>query len=960
MKKCKDLSFVGNSRQRLSGGNFRRSRFLQVEPLECRALLAAGAAFKVVNDWGSGFQGEIKLTNGTSAVASWTLEFDFSKQITQIWDARIVSQSGSHYVIGNASWNGALAANGSVTFGFLGTPGNVTTPPSNYKLNGAPLGGGTTPNLPSLSIGSISVSEGDQDVTASFPVTLSQAAAQAITVNYATSNGTAQAGADYVAKSGVLTFLPGELTKSIAVTVRGDLLDEAVEDFLMTLSGASGATIAPGNPARATITDNDPAPQIAISDAAATEPESGATAAGYFHTSGNQILDAANQPVRIAGVNWFGMESETFAPHGLWTRGYKSMMDQMKAEGFNTIRFPFSNQAFDSGSVPNGIDFSQNPDLQGLNALGILDKIVAYAGQIGMRIILDHHRSDAGAGADGSGLWYTSTYPESRWINDWKMLATRYAGNPTVIGADLHNEPHGSATWGLGTSSDWRLAAERAGNAILAVNPDWLILVEGVESGPSGNYWWGGNLSGARNSPVRLNVAGRLVYSPHDYPASVYPQPWFSAANYPNNLPGVWDQNWGYLFREGIAPIMLGEFGSKLATTSDQLWFDKIADYLAGDLNGDGASDLTGNQLGPSWTYWSWNPNSGDTGGILQDDWRTVNRNKVDTLEPVQFAFANVAATAAAKFTVSLSAASGQAVRVAYATGDGTATKGSDYTSASGTITFLPGETQKVVSIVVLGDTALEASETFSVMLSSPTNGTLADATGVGTIVDRAVAPQPLPTLSIGDAAVTEGNVQTQAVFIVSMSAASTTPVTVAYATAADTAQAGSDFVARSGVLTFAPGATALAITVPVVGDTVSESSETFGVVLSNPAGATLAKATGIGTIADNDVPSGGATVKFAVTDDWGTGFVAGMTITNQASTDVNDWVIEFDFDRQITNIWNATITSHVGNHYVIRAESWNKKIGANGGSVSFGFQGTTGNVLSGPTNIKLNGAPIL
>jgi aryl-phospho-beta-D-glucosidase BglC (GH1 family) len=631
----------------------------------------------------------------------------------------------------------------------------------------------------------------------------------------------------------------------------------------------------------------------------------------------------------------------------------------MKAEGFNTIRFPFSNQAFSAGSVPNGIDFSQNPDLQGLNALGILDKIVAYAGQIGMRIILDHHRSDAGAGAEGSGLWYTSAYPESRWISDWTMLATRYAGNPTVIGADLHNEPHGSATWGSGTANDWRLAAERAGNAILAANPDWLILVEGVESGSSGNYWWGGNLSNARNNPVRLNVAGRLVYSPHDYPASVYPQPWFSAANYPNNLPSVWDQNWGYLFREGIAPIMLGEFGSKLATTSDQLWFDKIADYLAGDLNGDGTSDLSGNQLGPSWTYWSWNPNSGDTGGILQDDWRTVHQNKVDTLAPIQFELSNVAATAAAKFTVSLSAPSGQTVTVRYATTNGTAAAASDYTASSGTLTFLPGETQKVVSVAVLGDSLVEGSETFSVLLSNAANGTLADATGVGTIVDRAVAPQPLPTLSIDDVTVTEGNAQTQAAFTVSLSAARATAITVAYATAADSAQPGSDFVATSGVLTFAPGVTSLTITVPIVVDTQAEANEAFRLVLSNPAGATLAKATGTGTIVDNDAPAGGAITKFVVTDDWGTGFVAGMTITNLSATDINDWTIEFDFDRQITNIWNATIVSHVGDHYVIRAESWNKMIAASGGSVSFGFQGTTGNVLIGPMNIKLNGALI-
>jgi chitinase len=257
----------------------------------------------------------------------------------------------------------------------------------------------------------------------------------------------------------------------------------------------------------------------------------------------------------------------------------------------------------------------------------------------------------------------------------------------------------------------------------------------------------------------------------------------------------------------------------------------------------------------------------------------------------------------------------------------------------------------------VLSDSLVEGSETFSVLLSNAANGTLADATGVGTIVDRAVAPQPLPTLSINDVTVAEGNAQTQAVFTVSLSAASATSVTVAYATAADTAGAGSDFLARSGVLTFAPGVTSLTITVPIVGDTQAESNETFRLVLSNPAGATLAKATGSGTIADNDAPSGGAIAKFVVTDDWGTGFVAGMTITNLSAMDINDWTIEFDFDRQITNIWNATITSRVGNHYVIRAESWNKKIGANGGSVSFGFQGTTGNVLIGPMNTKLNGA---
>ena len=930
---------------------------LRTEPLERRALLSASAGFEVVNDWGSGFQAEINLTNDDAAVSGWELEFDFSHQITQIWNAQIVSQSGTRYVIGNAGWNGSLAPGASVNFGFLGTAGNVTTEPVNYVFNGVPLG--DVPDLPVISVGDFSEVEGDQPVVGSFLVMLSETSDQAVSVDYATSNGSAKAGADYVATSGTLVFQPGETTKSIPVEVRGDLLDEAVEDFYLTLSGASGATLDGSNPARGVIVDNDPAPQVSVSDATVAEPQGGITAPGFFRTSGSQILDAAGQPVRIAGVNWFGMESDTFAPHGLWTRGYRGMMDQMVAEGFNTIRFPFSNEAFDPGSTPNGIDFSQNPDLQGLDALGILDKIVDYAGQIGMRIILDHHRSDAGAGAEGSGLWYTSAYPESRWIDDWTMLAARYAGNPTVIGADLHNEPHGPAGWGTGGVNDWRLAAERAGNAILAVNPNWLILVEGIESGPSGSYWWGGNLSSAREFPVRLNVEGRLVYSPHDYPASVFPQAWFSAPEYPNNLYEIWDANWGYLFREDIAPIMLGEFGSKLETASDQIWFDEIADYLAGDFDGDGQSDLVGNQVGPSWTFWSWNPNSGDTGGILQDDWQTVHRNKVDTLEPIQFDLGGVAATESARFTVSLSVPSGQPVTVVYATSDVTAAAGADYAPTSGTLTFAPGETQKIVSVAVLSDEQAENDETFLVSLSSADNATLADAQAVGTILDGGGQPQ-LPTVSIGDATVTEGGVQsTQAALDVTLSEASPDPVTVGFATSAGTAQSGSDFVATSGVVTFAPGVTRQTIVVGVIGDATAEQTETFRVVLSDPAGATLTDASGTVTILDDDVPDSGVSVDFAVTDDWGSGFVAGFTITNHDATAVDGWTIEFDFDRQITNIWNATIVSHVGNHYVIRAESWNRMI-SSGGSVSFGFQGATGDVEEDPENIEFNGLPVL
>src|SRR5579883_3385941 len=352
---------------------------------------------------------------------------------------------------------------------------------------------------------------------------------------------------------------------------------------------------------------------------------------GPWHTQGSQILDANNHPVRIAGINWFGFETNTFVVHGLQNRSYQSMLDQIKSLGYNTIRLPYSNQLFDSSSKPTDIDYSINPDLQGLQGLQLMDKIINYASSIGLHIILDQHRPDA---SGQSKLWYTAAYPESRWISDWKMLAQHYKDNPMVVGADLHNEPGAPACWGCGQQNiDWQMAAERAGNAILSVNPNWLIFVQGVDcyggqAGQAGSgdcYWAGGNLEGVRDHPVTLNVPNRLVYSVHDYPASIYNQPWFSAPDYPANLPGIWDTHWGYVVKQNIAPVWVGEFGTRLQTTQDKQWFSSLIAYL-----GKGASGI-------NWTYWSWNPDSADTGGILLDIWMTVDNAKESLLQPIMF-----------------------------------------------------------------------------------------------------------------------------------------------------------------------------------------------------------------------------------------------------------------------------------------------------------------------------------
>jgi len=342
-----------------------------------------------------------------------------------------------------------------------------------------------------------------------------------------------------------------------------------------------------------------------------------------LHTVGSKVVDANGREVRFTGVAWFGFETKAFAPHGLWARNWQDMLDQIKAAGFNTIRLPFSNQLLDdSSTAPDSIDYTKNPDLRGLKGLALMDRIIAGAGQRGLGVILDQHRPNADGQSD---LWYTDQVPESRWLGDWTMLARHYRGNSAVIGADLHNEPHGRATWGDNNpQTDWRLASERAGNAILSVNSAWLIFVEGIETYKGDAYWWGGNLMGAREFPVRLSMPNRLVYSPHDYGPLVYGQKWFTAPDFPNNLPGLWQQHWGYLAQQHTAPLVMGEFGGRsVGGDVEGTWQRSLIAYLKGN--------------GIGYWYWSWNPNSGDTGGVLQDDWKTVNEPKLRAIQAYEW-----------------------------------------------------------------------------------------------------------------------------------------------------------------------------------------------------------------------------------------------------------------------------------------------------------------------------------
>lgn len=360
----------------------------------------------------------------------------------------------------------------------------------------------------------------------------------------------------------------------------------------------------------------------------------------WLHTDSTQIVDAAGDPVRLAYLNWYGAESPDFVVGGLHYQSYRAILQRTLDDGYNGIRLPFSQQLVDTNPVVTD-HLQTNPDLVGLHALDIVDRIVSYAGALGLSVILDNHRSEAGWSSQLGGLWYTPQYSDAIFISDWHSLAAHFAVNNVVVGADLRNEPHGAATWGTGVlATDWRLAAERAGNAVVAANPHLLVIVEGVQyvAGSAG-YWWGGNLMGVAAAPVELKgadgspVPGQLVYSAHDYgPDNCHDGcPWFNASTSYESLSAVWKQFWGYIMDPTAAyhaPVWVGEFGTCNTTlacvqsdspgTQGQ-WFGSLVRYI--------------HENNLSWAYWSLNgtQSSGDTRqygandfyGYLGQDWIT-------------------------------------------------------------------------------------------------------------------------------------------------------------------------------------------------------------------------------------------------------------------------------------------------------------------------------------------------
>jgi hypothetical protein len=676
---------------------------------------------------------------------------------------------------------------------------------------------------PSLSIDDVSVVEGDVGVTnAVFTITLSAPSGQAVTVLASSADGTATSPSDYIQLPPTLvTFAPGQTTMTVTVPVNGDTLSEANETFFVNLTTPINATIADAQ-GLGTITNDDVAPTLSINDVTVVEGNVGVTNAVFTIT----LSAASGQAVTVLASSADGTATSpsdyiqlpptlvTFAP------GQTTMTVTVPVNGdtlsepdetfFVNLTAPINATITDAQGLGTITNDDATPSLS-INDVSVVEGNVGVTNAV-FTITLSAPSGQAvtvlASSADG-----TATSP-SDYIQLPPTLVTFAPGVTTMtvtvpVNGDTLSEADETFFVNLTTPINATITDAQGLGTITNddVSPTLSINDVTVVEGNVGvtNAVFTITLSAASGQAVTVlaSSADGTATSPSDY------------IQLPPTL---------VTFAPGVTTmtITVPVNGDTLSEPDETFFVNLTAPINASITDAQGLGTITNDDATPS-----------------------LSINDVTVLE-------GNAGTTNAVFTITLSAASGQAVTVLASSADGTATTPSDYILLPPTlVTFAPGVTSMTVTVPVNGDTLSEANETFSVNLNTPINATIADNQGIGTIIDDDVAP----TLSINDVTVVEGNAgTTNAVFTVTLSAASGQAVTVLASSADGTATTPSDYILLPPTLvTFAPGQTTMTVTVPVNGDTVSEADETFFVNLNTPTGATIADNQGIGTITNDD-----------------------------------------------------------------------------------------------------------
>ena len=391
----------------------------------------------------------------------------------------------------------------------------------------------------------------------------------------------------------------------------------------------------------------------------------------WLHAEGSRLFDKDGHEVWLTGANWFGFNCSERCAHYLWSADCDDLLREVADRGINIIRFPFSSELLVEwmNGAPKqltggGMQAAYNPPTDQLGEDGTVTKAGTYGNinkdfveadgktlvdtktawevilkklkKYGIKCFIDVHSPHADNSGHVWNTWYGKAgITTQKWIDSLVWMANEYKNDDTLLGFDLENEPHGkgqegaeAAKWdGSTDENNWAYAATKCANEILKVNPNALILIEGVEQSMSGamegDYWgmgdrrdnspyipawWGGNLRGVRTWPIKLNGSGnsQIVYSPHDYGPSVYDQTWF-AKDFSEKtlLDDYWYDTWAYINEENIAPLLIGEWGGHMDGGKNQKWMTLLRDYMI--------------KKHINHTFWCLNTNSGDTGGLWKN-----------------------------------------------------------------------------------------------------------------------------------------------------------------------------------------------------------------------------------------------------------------------------------------------------------------------------------------------------
>ena len=406
----------------------------------------------------------------------------------------------------------------------------------------------------------------------------------------------------------------------------------------------------------------------------------------WLHAVGSRLYDKDGNEVWLTGANWFGMNCTENSPHGLYAADINDFVANIANHGINIVRMPISTELLLSWMNGEPLEVKSmncyaNPELSkngdgkdpAKNSMEIFDIIMQKMKKYGLKVMVDVHSPASHNSGHNYNLWYydpsaadadnmaVGAYSGEQitwdmWKDSITWLAEKYKNDDTLIGYDLKNEPHGKrgyngttcptdiAKWDDSTDlNNWAYSATECANSILEVNPNALIFVEGVEQYPKTEKgytydtadiwqasadvspwygaWWGGNLRGVKDYPIEPDSGtSQIVYSPHDYGPSVYNQTWFDKDFTEQTLlDDYWYDTWAYINDQDIAPLLIGEWGGHMDGDKNEKWMTLLRDYMIK------------NHI--NHTFWGLNPNSGDTGGLLQYDFMTWDEEKYNMFE---------------------------------------------------------------------------------------------------------------------------------------------------------------------------------------------------------------------------------------------------------------------------------------------------------------------------------------